>query len=319
MKALLAAVVILGGCYDSLVSDRCQPGLSWDGVACVPAPGPDAHGKIDAFEVNGDGAGGEGFDARPPIDPVQLVCPLPTVACAGQCIDVSNDPNNCGACGKFCPSGLCENGVCLGDVSGHIVLIGHDYSSHHPAALRLLGDAVDLGIGNPLNVGVWTGAANSGIANRAKDAIDQGMAMVGRMWTPYDLGATPFDNLTGIGTVVILPQRATDGGDALYANGAAWAPKMKAFLARGGVVVVLEGEQDVSAKLLEGAGELTLGAKHVDTSKALTVAASGDPCAVGVLSPYLADQSTVGWDGLVGDVAVVTDPTGGVVAVHATR
>src|SRR5690348_2192783 len=33
--------------------------------------------------------------------------------CAGHCIDVSHDPDNCGACGKACPASLaCIEGLC---------------------------------------------------------------------------------------------------------------------------------------------------------------------------------------------------------------
>jgi len=307
VKKIAILLVVLTGCFDSLVSDHCRSGLSWNGSECIPT-GTD-HDQPDAWQANGDGAGGEGIDAGVAVPPDAFVCTA----------DTTSDPYNCGACGIVCASGICADSTCVGATSGHVVLIGHDYYTHNGASLRLLGDAIDLGIGTPLKVGIYQGSANASVAQRARGSIASAMSLVGRTYASTDLGAAPFDSLAGIGTVVVLPQRATDGGAALAASGASWAPQMKAFLARGGVIVVLEGEQDVSEQLLVGAGELVIGAKHADTGSALTVNAPADPCAVGVLSPYHADSTTVGWDGLVGDVAVVTDPTGGVVAVHGTR
>jgi hypothetical protein len=40
-------------------------------------------------------------------------CTAPEVLCNGVCVDLNTDVNNCGACGKGCPSGQpCTNGLC---------------------------------------------------------------------------------------------------------------------------------------------------------------------------------------------------------------
>lgn len=41
-------------------------------------------------------------------------CPAGRTECGGQCVDLENDPNNCGSCGKVCPNfKKCSGGLCL--------------------------------------------------------------------------------------------------------------------------------------------------------------------------------------------------------------
>ncbi|NOJ79561.1 DUF4215 domain-containing protein [Myxococcus xanthus] len=41
-------------------------------------------------------------------------CPAPRVQCGAQCVDVSSDESNCGACGVVCPAAkTCSSGVCV--------------------------------------------------------------------------------------------------------------------------------------------------------------------------------------------------------------
>jgi hypothetical protein len=35
-------------------------------------------------------------------------------ACAGACVNVTNDPSNCGSCGRACAAGPCDSGKCAG-------------------------------------------------------------------------------------------------------------------------------------------------------------------------------------------------------------
>ena len=40
-------------------------------------------------------------------------CPTGTTACHGACVDLTSDPDNCGACDRLCESGACQNGECV--------------------------------------------------------------------------------------------------------------------------------------------------------------------------------------------------------------
>ena len=107
-----------------------------DGGATAPPPGDDA----------GSSAGGS-VEAGP-------TCVAPLVACGDQCIDVTGDPLNCGACGVVCPSGLCVASACVGSTAGGIVYIGHDFAVD-PASMgtaEVLSNAVFMPHDNPLRV-----------------------------------------------------------------------------------------------------------------------------------------------------------------------
>lgn len=40
-------------------------------------------------------------------------CPAGLTKCGTQCVDLSNDPTNCGACRNVCVSGVCKNRSCV--------------------------------------------------------------------------------------------------------------------------------------------------------------------------------------------------------------
>jgi hypothetical protein len=80
-------------------------GSSDDGASIDILPCVDC---VDGGEAS-DGGGGE--DA-PDIDGA-LVCSESQSICNHQCVDFTSDPANCSDCNVLCPSGVCNNSVCL--------------------------------------------------------------------------------------------------------------------------------------------------------------------------------------------------------------
>ena len=52
-------------------------------------------------------------------------CPPHYTDCQGLCVDVTGDPDNCGACGNQCVSGICVKSVCAGNTAGSVVVSGN--------------------------------------------------------------------------------------------------------------------------------------------------------------------------------------------------
>jgi len=60
--------------------------------------------------------------------PPTLTCPSPYTPCGDQCVDLSDNTSNCGACAVVCSSGkVCCNGVCvnLQDNDSNCAACGH--------------------------------------------------------------------------------------------------------------------------------------------------------------------------------------------------
>jgi hypothetical protein len=63
---------------------------------------------------NGQASVGVGFAG----DEAGATCAAPGLLCAGVCVNVASDPNNCGACGNACGAGTaCVNGQCQCDAT----------------------------------------------------------------------------------------------------------------------------------------------------------------------------------------------------------
>jgi hypothetical protein len=254
-------------------------------------------------------------DATLPVD--ALVCDPPLTECFGECVDTETDPDNCGACGTVCGTGLCEMGECVGETVGHVVLIGHDYSTWRTAQARVLGNAVALAPGNPIRVVFYRGNAASGFLEQVSGAITSGLGSSGRTWE--FVVANTDDELRDLlrtnSALIVLPQ---DGdGSAIEATGAASQVQLNQFLARGGSIVVLEGTRGQSHKFLVGAQLLAVTGPMSITNQTVSVFAPTDAVATSVPTPYRAESRSVSFT-LSNGTHVVVDSLFRPVVVHLT-
>jgi hypothetical protein len=321
---LIASLVFVAGCFDSLVDDPCAAGHRLAGGHCVTNGGPDAGtggdtdggiigdaGRVDDTDggttIGGDAGTGDTDDAG-------LACTLPEILCGSECVDLDSDPNNCGTCDRVCASGICETGHCVGELSGHIIAIGHDYQDHNAAMARVLGNSAALGVSHDVGIARWKGSALTAAMTGTTLALAQSMSIIGRPWHPITLPAAP--SPTALDNVdVLLVDAQTGDAEAARVSAVPWAATIDAFLQRGGIVVVLEGAGGVSHDFAEGAGLYTVAAPVDSTGTPAFITNGGDAVAQQVVSPYLADTTSVVLPGEAG--VIVT--AGGALVLHQTR
>jgi hypothetical protein len=249
-----------------------------------------------------------------PVD--AMVCPLPTTKCGDQCVSLDDDPYNCGHCGRTCSSGICAAGTCIGDLPGHIVVIGHDYVASDPAMDRVIANGVTLSVSGSFSgvvarVGWWRGTATQ---EAGIPAVARGLAQSGHTAQAITVAAIDSATLANLDAIVVEPQ--VGDGDAAEAAGAAAAASLATYLAASRTVVVLETTGGVGYRWLHGAGLVDLTPPVDASASQVTVVAAGDAVAEGVVSPYLAKAGSVGYAGAAH--TVVSDGAGDAVVIHAT-
>lgn len=318
-----------GGC-----GIECESGLCVDSVCESSAPdaGP---GVADASIIDAplfdaapttDAPANPDPDAAPLVDagvtdastsPDALTCTLPEVPCGTMCIDISSDPDNCGMCGHECSSGICMANACLGGMTGHVIVIGHDYVDSREGMNRLAGNSVFLALGASVDVLVYEGDATGGAISGTDAAIDQVGAEVGRTWV-RTAAATPADvpaMLDANDVFVIYAQEgATDV--ALTNLGTLWQSALDTFVNTGGVIVLMEGGGTHAGtfQILDTAGLFSATSRTVIVDPILDVVDPGNAIATGVDDPYLGEDTTA--ELVTSEGTVVVESSNGPVVLH---
>lgn len=235
-------------------------------------------------------------------------CAPPLKACAGVCTDLQNDPFNCGHCGKFCVSFICQAGVCQGSNPGDLVVMGHDFSTTIGAAsqARVISNAVYLPRSNPLQVLSFEGSADPFAVTSVKASLSSLAAGRTIRYTTSTADADLQAADLGLNyDVILIHDQLNRSAASLGAAAAAWTTPLNNFLKGGGVVVVLDGAggQGSMPALLNGANLLAVAGHTPLASLApVGVAASSDVIAAQVVSPYAAFSRSASFQ--------VTEPQG---------
>jgi len=255
-------------------------------------------------------------DAAVDAAPDAPACLAPRLTCGGACVDTTTDADNCGSCGRVCASGVCAAGACTGSLRGHIVAIGHDYRSFHPAMARVLGDAVSLGAAFNVRVARWAGTAVPASQAGVTQAITAAMLRIGRPWTAATSPVVASPSAL-VGIDVLLVDAQTGDGLAAEVAGAAWKPVLASFLQRGGVVIVLESTGGVSYRFAAGAALYYIAAPVDATGQLAMVVDGADITTQQVVSPYLAETSSATLPGA--PAPSIATAAGGALVFHITR
>jgi|HubBroStandDraft_1064217.scaffolds.fasta_scaffold01162_3 hypothetical protein len=275
---------------------------------------PNDMASPEATTSDGAGVDGTGEDASE-----EPLCTPPLADCSGACIDTTMDPANCGACGTSCYSGICQGSQCVGETTGSLIFIGHDYTTYSQAQARVLSNAVLLPqASQTVPVLSYERYANPTPLANVKNIIAAAAKNIGRTLaltsTTTDSEVTQGLTIDTYGVLLVADQPTANPGD-LATLGATWMSAITTFTHAGGVVVVLDsdtGVQEMPALVTSTQLLSVIAQANVPIFTQLIVAVPTDAVAQGVASPYAAGaySATFTTEPAGGSVVyVVTDPS----------
>lgn len=332
------SLVALTACSaeNAIVGGTCRAGFSEADGRCtaVDAPSPRGSANADRFGDGtpsapssddpsnaGLGGGGGGNGGGGILDgdaglttsaivagnatmPTTLYCDAPLVACRGACIPVASDGDNCGACGKVCPSNICIDGECQGALAGDVIVLGHAYASSGStsAQAKMIANAVSIPTTDPIRVLSFDGDHPGAATERA--LIASSVKFRGVSYAAANEAALEATDLSRKYDVVLIH----GAGSSASELGARWSSALETFTKKGGIVVALDdGQSDIPA-LLTASGLLAIeGHTTLDAGTQVLISRPSDAVGVQVFSPFAPFGASVGFFGVQSspDVTIV--------------
>ncbi|MBN1773981.1 MAG: hypothetical protein JXB32_22165 [Deltaproteobacteria bacterium] len=338
-----------GACVGTPAADDCAAATALGDSSGLPGEatvsGADTTGATDDFSAHcgGDGAADEvytfGISDRALVRfELSTEAPLVLTLARGDCAEGPAD-----AVEIFCLAGpsvradrilepgryfLIVDGATAGDAGpyelslrhlwGHIVLIGHDFTTRSPSADRILANAVRLANDeDPIDILEYVQYADTAPDHE----VEHARAAIREAFAPPSARTVLFDTLTDsadlsarIGSADVLlvhEQEARPDVTTLNDIGTAWGSTLTSFVERGGILVVLDAYGSESYRLVRSSSLLAgTGLDTIITTVQLRVAATSDPVGAGVPSPYDPPLATVSWSpGVPGTAVVMTNDT----------
>lgn len=252
---------------------------------------------------------GSSFECVPFCDP-------PLVECRGECVlapdAYQSDPENCGKCGRECPSDICQQGTCVGARYGNIALLCLDLNSSmtDSGPADLLANAVLIPNTNPVKVLAYTRGATPAAVSKVNALINSKAASRGRTVsiTEAKTEAAVTNNLSILDYQVFLVHDLDQADPGVAASTAtAWesSSTITSFAKAGGVVIVLSGSDGtgemhefISASNVLQGGSSTLAVLGQTEITGLTVynLAAGDVVGSNVVDQFLGTSHTCSFE-----------------------
>lgn len=229
----------------------------------------------------------------------QIQCEAPLVNCSNACVDLNSDSDNCGRCGKACPSGICQGGACVGAQAGHIVNICMNFRevAQYSQPTTLLGNAVFLSMESPVKILAYSQYADSAVTTRVNAVIDWAARARGRS---YQIATITDPDLVNrqlkkpdFDVFLVYDQKDAPTG-TLGAYGTQWNKTLESFSYVGGVIVALDGNTGVKEmpELLTNASLLsTSGHSGVSRTQVYNIS-PGNVIGANVVSPFMAPRDS---------------------------
>lgn len=227
-------------------------------------------------------------------------CPDGLLLCGDRCVDPTSDPLHCGGCNRLCPTGLCRDSKCVGEMAGHIIMMCISFEQVFPSSPQavLVSNSALLGVTNTVRVMVYERHTSGGARRSVRNIISSAAERRGRaaQFASVDNAEQVVSDLNVLDydVFLMLDQPAAPAG-LLPEFGRTISPALREFTSQGGIVILLTGSQtDEAAQLLndDGAGLLEVSALHDVTFSEVEITAPADSIAAGALTPFLALTTT---------------------------